>query len=362
MKVIHLYSGNRFGGVERILIKLVNQRQFTSELEQEFIIVFKDKLSEALEHEGAKVKTLFPVSFSRPWTIIKAWISIYALLRKSDPNVLICHDIWSFILGHLPARLCRLKVVLWAHTGGLNYSLYKYLDIFNPDHVIACSHYLKSELQDRFQKLKITTLYAPIEIPEKAKNHNFKNNIFQILFAGRLVPLKGADLLIRSIPLIKSDDILLTLLAIVTNYEEELFLAKLNKLIQDLKLESKVEIIVNPKNIESYFESSDLYCQPNRYAETFGLSFIEALSYGLPVITNAVGGAKEIIQGNDMTYGTFINPEKLETISNAILDWKANDQKRMEFSSKARNRAIELCSAKIVMTQFNQILKSINSD
>jgi len=363
MKIIHLYSGNRFGGVERVLLQLFIVRKHLSEIDQEYIIIFDGLLSQKLIEEGAKVNLLFPVKFSKPWTIIRAWTRINSLLNRRRPQVLICHDIWSFVIGHLPARIYGCKIVLWAHTEGLHYYLYKYLDFFKPDLIISCSDFLKKQLQVRFKNFKVTTIYAPFNFSHShLSTANKIQQKFNVLFAGRLVPLKGADLLIKAIALIADQDVHLTILGIVTNPQESDFLEEINKLIYELKLNDRVSLLINQTNVKSFYQSADLYCQPNRNPETFGLTFVEALSFGLPVVTSKLGGAIEILMDQNQTFGSFINPDDIESIKVAILEWKNASDKRIAFAEKARTRVLELCSSEVVLKKLEQELRLVCGD
>ena len=44
--------------------------------------------------------------------------------------------------------------------------------------------------------------------------------------------------------------------------------------------------------------AADLFCQPNTAPEPFGLSLVEALQAGLPVVTSGIGGACEIVDAS----------------------------------------------------------------
>jgi len=77
---------------------------------------------------------------------------------------------------------------------------------------------------------------------------------------------------------------------------------------------------------------------PEFCIETFGLTLIEAMSFGVPVIAPAYGGPSEII--NDYTSGILLHdPEDLELISKAIYSLSSSQDSYIEFSLAAHERS-----------------------
>ena len=69
------------------------------------------------------------------------------------------------------------------------------------------------------------------------------------------------------------------------------------------------------EHLASYFAMADIYIMPSK-KEGFGLVFIEAMFYGLPVIAgNADGSVDALLNGK---LGLLVNPESVEEIKTAI--------------------------------------------
>ena len=69
MRVLHVSSGNLFGGVEALLVALARERGLRPEMEPHFALCFVGRLSETLDEIGVPVHRLGGVRVSRPWTV-----------------------------------------------------------------------------------------------------------------------------------------------------------------------------------------------------------------------------------------------------------------------------------------------------
>lgn len=115
-----------------------------------------------------------------------------------------------------------------------------------------------------------------------------------ILFLGRLNQIKGLDILIKAYALI-AEERQDTHLLIVGNTAER-YTKKVNKWIRQYGIDERVSfagMLAGQEKIEAY-AGSDIFVLPS-YSENFGMSAVEAMACGLPVvISNRVGIAKKI--------------------------------------------------------------------
>src|SRR5271170_8284030 len=72
VRVLHLHSGNMYGGVETLLVVLGKLRQLCPEMEPSFGLCFEGRLSRELEAASANVHMLGKVRMSRPWSVWRA--------------------------------------------------------------------------------------------------------------------------------------------------------------------------------------------------------------------------------------------------------------------------------------------------
>ena len=72
MRVLHVYSGNLYGGLEKTISVLAQKRHLTPGLEFVFGLCFEEQLSQELREAGVQVFMLNPVQVRKPWTVLKA--------------------------------------------------------------------------------------------------------------------------------------------------------------------------------------------------------------------------------------------------------------------------------------------------
>ena len=95
-------------------------------------------------------------------------------------------------------------------------------------------------------------------------------------------------------------------------------------LIKEHNLEGRVILTgyIPDEELKDYFQMSDLYIMPS-LNEGFGIVFIEAMYYGLPVIAgNKDGSVDALLNG---ALGQLVNPTDIDEIKNAIITNLEND-------------------------------------
>lgn len=146
-----------------------------------------------------------------------------------------------------------------------------------------------------------------------ASSDSDKSKTFNLLFVGRLVPYKGADMLIEAIsqlePAIK-EHIRLT---IVGDGSER---TALEKQAQDLHLSAQVQFTgwVPQARTRKYYSTSDLFCFPS-VREFGGAVVIEAMASGLPCIVVKNGGIGEYVTEAN---GFAIEPDSREFVVESL--------------------------------------------
>ncbi len=86
------------------------------------------------------------------------------------------------------------------------------------------------------------------------------------------------------------------------------------------------------------YEQADIFCVPSRY-ESFGIIYLEAMRYGLPVVATAVGGITDIVL--DGQTGLLVPPDQPAALSQALQRLAQDRDLRIAMGEQARQRFVE---------------------
>jgi D-inositol-3-phosphate glycosyltransferase len=142
-----------------------------------------------------------------------------------------------------------------------------------------------------------------------------------VLFVGRIQPLKGADVAIRAVGLLRSSDGLADVnLAVVggpsgpcgRTHDEEI-----GRLVAFLGLQDRVRRLPAQSHelLSTFYRAADVCVMPSR-SESFGLVALEAAACGIPVVASAVGGLTTLVQ--DGVSGVLVEERAPEAYARAI--------------------------------------------
>ncbi len=174
-------------------------------------------------------------------------------------------------------------------------TIYTFIDIltrFPTKHYIAVSEYLKKKLvASGIRADKITVIYNGVSFNSKHKTQNTKPDNQQVVIGsiGRLHKVKNYAELIKACSSLDIDN---WKLVIIGEGSER---NNLERLIDNLGVGDRVQLLGNKDNIIEQLSQIDIYVQPS-LAEGFGITVIEAMLAGKPVIVSPFGSLPEIVK------------------------------------------------------------------
>lgn len=159
----------------------------------------------------------------------------------------------------------------------------------NCDQLICVSEALRNNIQKNLG-------HDSLVIPNMVDNHCFqyldqvkKDSPFVFVSVGNLIPIKAFDKLIEAFADAKNNS---KLIIIGDGPERE----RIQSQINHLQLDSQVKMLgrLNRNEINQIYQESHVFVLPSQ-SETFGVSYIEALYAGLPVIATRCGGPESFV-------------------------------------------------------------------
>jgi glycosyltransferase involved in cell wall biosynthesis len=140
--------------------------------------------------------------------------------------------------------------------------------------------------------------------------------------------------------------------------EEIAYQAELKDAASVAGIEDRVRFIGEHSEIAKILAASDIFCQPNIAPEGFGITFIEALHAGLPVITSALGGSLEIV---DSSCGILLPPRNPEAVAISLRKLIEDRELRGRLGAAGPTRAKQLTDPKVQISLLRGSLEATSS-
>jgi len=300
------------GGTQKHVIDIA-KRIDKSEFQIDIIYSTKRNKSFAEESNGTFNRTFgLPISRGGSFSDLPIIVRVRKIIRQNKYDIVHCHSTKAGFVGRLAALLSNHHNILYSPHGFLfcdtriklrkflYLSIEKYLGYFTK--VLIATSGSEKDLalkHNIISNKKIITLYNSVDpadysdfkyvnrVPEKL---NGKKADIIIGTISRLIYQKDPLTLIRSFKII-NDKIPNTKLIMVG--EGPMF-GECSNLINELKLQDKVELAGYRSNYKDYCKQFDIFVLSSHY-EGLPYALLEAMIMGLPSVGTDVVGIKDVI-------------------------------------------------------------------
>lgn len=353
MKIFHFLPELNFGGTEKIVLNL-------SEIQQESgheVIIIHFGTKKAYPDKSKKLNIInFPdtkVQYRFIRKPFKETTELENFLRVNQPDIIHSHSLWTdLIIFSLNLSSKRIKFIshhhlfykeiknsFWSNFNfydlvdwlrlNYHYTIHKVTFIFPSQHLES---YYRSNLLINANK-KYHTLHNAIELPSDVKLKAIGHKEITLLTVGRLVDIKNHVFLLKAFK------------KICHKYNFSLIfvgngpkLNELQKITRELKIADRVTFILEIEDVGSIYKMADLYLHSS-YSETFGLTIIEAMSYGKPVVALKAGGNEEFMV--DSQNGLLIDQNDQDAFTSAILNLVEDKELYQRLSKNSINTSLK---------------------
>lgn len=353
MRVLHVHSGNLYGGVETFLLSLARFRALAPSMDMSVALTSDGRIAADLRTAGVPVTILGEARISRPFTVRRTRRTLASLVQSQRPDVMVCHQAWPLALFGPVATRHSVPLVLWMHMAASRDWLDRLAGRVGPGTIVCNSRFTASTLPPSSARVEV--VYAPIDSGAPRAAHTAGSNGNAVIIqVSRMEPLKGHAVLLDALAQLRDRAGWTCRLAGgAQRAHEARYMASLRAQAATLGIADRVEFLGERSDIQRLLADSDIYCQPNVEPDAFGISLIEAMAAGLPVVTSALGGAKEIV---DETCGVLVAPRDAAALASelsALLDDRSR-RERLGANGPARARA--LCDPSAQMPRIGEIL------
>ena len=327
----------------------------------------------------------FTIKRSHVWFKINLFFlnpGIYFQMMKDSPDIIHTVGIRSFqsFIAAIVAKKKKIPLVI-SDQGGLTTHpdlksggifkkiLYKlqtpmiHFIINNSTKISVANEYEKKIFEKFDQVSKIEIIRNGINLETmKTKTDNFKKKhgivLPFVLFIGRFSKVKGIDILLHAIKILKDQHELENICFVIMGVDFG-FQNKMVQMIDDFDIKQKIHLIINPsrEDVIAAYSESEFLVLPSRW-ELSPLTPLEGFAFKKPVISTNVHGIPSTI--TDKKNGILVKNEDYHELAEAIMELINDKQKCLEYGLSGYNLVKTECNSKSMaektLRMYNQIV------
>ena len=327
----------------------------------------------------------FTIKRSHVWFRINLFFlnpGIYFQMMKDSPDIIHTIGIRSFqsFIAAIVAKKKKIPLVI-SDQGGLTTHpdlksggifkkiLYKLqvpminFIINNSTKISVANEYEKKIFEKFNQTSKIEIIRNGINLETmKTKTDDFKKkhgiSFPFVLFIGRFSKVKGIDILLHAIKILKDlpelENIRFVIMGVDFGFQNQMI-----QMIDDFGIKEKIHLITNPsrEDVIAAYSESEFLVLPSRW-ELSPLTPLEGFAFKKPVISTNVHGIPSTI--TDRKNGILVKNEDFHELAEAIMELINDKQKCLEYGLSGYNLVKTECNSKSMtektLRMYNQII------
>ena len=289
--------------------------------------------------------------------IIYLWSQVvvfFKILKYRNQNAIIYVNTFLSFGASLGAKLIRKKVIYHIHEVSIKPKLLKrflrWIAKNTSDQNIYVSKYL--EKNEGFPEIEEATVYNALSIYFKSKADNYlknrKNNAqFTVLMLCSLKDYKGVKEFVKIAK--QLSDIKFELVVNASQSAVKVY-------FDSIEIPNNLAIFSSQSDVHKFYQKAHLVVNlshPEQWIETFGMTLLEGMYYGLPCIAPPVGGPAEIVEHRKD--GFLIDQRNLNKIVDCIRNLQ-QDKNLYRFVSENAKRKSQQFNYVNMVTQIHELL------
>lgn len=316
--------------------------------------------------------------FQKIWRIIADLLpynlKTAQILKQQKIDLIYCAQERGVMQIGLGAKLSKTPV-LWHIQSGLlpNAALIHTIAAKLSRHIFCVSNAVKQDLklflpQDTVDRAQI--IYNGLADITDIKRKNHQNETIHILLAGNIVPERGAHNLIEAAMDLPRHNVKITLAGWLLDEEYHLYL---QEMLSRYDMHN-IELVGYREDIQDLIQNADIIVCPTvekgtiglngrsrdiYFKEGFGLSALEAMRAGKPVICSSSQGFTEVVE-HEVT-GLHVMQDDVYSLGNALKRLIDNPAEREKMGAAGRLRYKKHFTDDKMATAFLRLLQDISA-
>ncbi|MBQ0768892.1 MAG: glycosyltransferase family 4 protein [Bizionia sp.] len=345
-KIVFVHLLNDFSGSPKVLSQVINNFKdkgfeidlYTSKSKEGFLTgITANHHYFAYKRFNNRYLTLITFFFSQ-------CILFFKLLKYKNKDVVFYINTMLPFGAGLAGKCLGKETVYHIHETSINPVLFKkFLRVivqFSASKILYVSNALKHS--ERFDKKDEFVIHNALSdnFRDKTQDHGYTSTDsegdFNVVMVCSLKAYKGVNEFVQVAKNCKETPHIKFLL-ILNAHENEI-----KNFFSDQTLPNNLKLFPVQSNLHPFYEEASLLLNLSRvdeWVETFGLTILEAMAYGVPVIVPPVGGPAEIVTHDKEGY--LIDSSKTDDIALKIQYLYNNSDKCKSLSKNALQRSLD---------------------
>ncbi len=297
-----------------------------------------------------------------PFKPYRMWV-LYGLIKRIHPQIIMSWSIHAGVYANWlvgidsPLRVYAVRGDLTrdsntAHRSSLLSCGTRTLE--KADYVISNSAWGLKVLEDEGIRIGRSSVIPNIVFAAGRAEVSKQIPIPNVIAVGNLKPLKGYDVLLDAMKILKDRGFLFQLLIAGDGSERP----KLERMVLALELNDIVKFLGEVEDVPTLFAGAQVAVHPSR-SEGLSNAILEAMAEGLPVVATAVGGTPEIIM--DGENGLLVPPDDPMLLAKAIQSLLQDGMLRNRLGQRALKWIRQSCAEDKITDAYEQVFSISNN-
>ncbi len=372
LRVLHVIGGGEFGGAERHILNLATAMD-PNLVEVSVCCLFADPFVQLAREAGIRAYSI-PMRHKLDFGIVT---KLRDNIAREKIDIVHTHGVRANLVGRLAARMAGVETVV---TTVHSLLAQDYPDLFSrlanmiiekasrglTTHFIAVSGGLQKALvQQGIPEHKITVIYNGLNPGLFQKGDGctgkwreaagFSPGTPLVAIVGRLHPVKGHRYFLRAAAEILKERTDVHFLVVGSGPERD----RLEDYTRKLGISDHVTFTGFVSDVSDLMPDLNLLIVPSLW-EGFGLTALEAMAVGVPVVATSVGGLPEIVDHG--TTGLLVPPADEAGLTRGIIWMLDHPQEAVEMAAAAKAVVEEKFTASVMARRTEELYRRLRAE
>ncbi len=354
MRVLQLIDTLNAGGAERVAVNIANA--LSLEIDKSFICATR---KEGILKENVN-KDVGYIFLNKQSTLdIKAILKLKRFIKEQRINIIHAHSSSFFIASIMKLFKRDLKIIWHDHYGNSEFLKKRPLQVLKVcsrsfSHIFCVNRKLEKWDKQHLHCKSVSYLQNfAVKIFTEPITNLFGVNGKRILCLANLRPQKDHSTLIKAFKIVCQQHPNWTLHCVGQDFNDD-YSKHIFSMVDDFGLQENIFFYGSKSDISNIISQCEMGVLSSK-SEGLPIALLEYGINGLSVVVTDVGECKEVVS----EFGLLVTAKDYKALSNAIINYIKNVDRRIEDSKNFQNRVNEKFSSLAIITKIVSLYKAL---